>query len=89
MYCGQTRALLEPRQGADGKLPPCPEGPDELSGMSFHVVDLFDVAFFVSYSRFLPCCTQHVDHTEQPPQTISPVQLTLSRAFGMPLNSHS
>lgn len=33
MYCGQTRELLEPRRGADGKLPPCPEGPDELPGM--------------------------------------------------------
>eukprot|EP01033_Poteriospumella_lacustris_P016295 gene16295-11651_t len=29
-YCGQTRELLETRGGADGKLPPCPEGPDEL-----------------------------------------------------------
>lgn len=54
MYCGQTRALLEPRQGADGKLPPCPEGPDELSGMSFHVVDLFDVAFLFLIPAFFP-----------------------------------
>lgn len=33
-YCGHSIAVLEPRRGADGKLPPCPDAPDELSGKS-------------------------------------------------------
>eukprot|EP01033_Poteriospumella_lacustris_P011240 gene11242-7993_t len=48
---GETADVLNPHRGADGKLPPCPDAPDELSEPSTPTAAEF---FFQPVPEFLP-----------------------------------